>query len=222
MYIVCASVCYRDYCEDEIGGMISDAGKAGYKFVELHGPKFWDVDAIDVFNVQEMKKNLDEAGLKCTGIYPPGFGGKNDEDVERRAIAMAKSCGYIENLGGDYVGTSGAEQRDGDNIAILDRAVKMINGVLELTPDSKVLLGIENHRHNAFEQISDYDYVLSRVKNPRAGVTVDTGHFYAVGIDVGYGRGLTVELEHSDLENTLFYVREALAYFSGLLGRLIV
>ncbi|MCL2816709.1 MAG: hypothetical protein FWD23_19080, partial [Oscillospiraceae bacterium] len=74
MYIVCASVCYRDFCEDEIEGMLSDAGKAGYRFVELHGPKVWDVAAINAFDPVAEKRRLDAAGLICTGIYPPGFG----------------------------------------------------------------------------------------------------------------------------------------------------
>jgi len=266
MYIVCASVCYRDYCEDEIEGMVADAPAAGYKFIELHGPKCWDAAAIDVFDPAEMKKKLDDAGLKCTGIYPPGFGGKDGDDIERRARAMAKACAHAEYLGCDYLDTTGAEQRAEDNAPILDRVVKMIERALELTPKSKVLLGLENHYKNAFEQISDYDYVLGRVKDPRVGINLDTGHFHSAGVDTvelihkykgrlhgvhikdhvglqsvgigrgevdfpavikalkeaGYERGLTVELEHPDKENTLYYVREALAYLSGLLNRRII
>ena len=265
MYIVCASVCYRDFCEDEIEGMISDAAKAGYRHIELHGPKFWDVAAIEAFDPGEMKKKLDGAGLRCTGIYPPGFGGKDDGDIEKRAQALARACGHAEYLGCDFLDTTGAQQREKDNEEALGRAVKMIGRALELTPDSKVLFGLENHLGNIFEQISDYDYVLSRIKDPRVGINLDTGHFHSAGVDsielirkykerlhgvhikdhvglqsvgigrgevdfpavikalkeVGYERGLTVELEHQDKENTLYYVREALAYLSGLLGEKI-
>lgn len=265
MYIVCASVCYRDFCEDEIEGMLSDAGRAGYGFIELHGPKVWDVAAINAFDPIAHKKRLDEAGLKCTGIYPPGFGGKDAADVEARAKAAAKACKYAEYLGCGYIDTTGAEARADDNFGALDRAADMLNRLLELTPESKVLIGIENHYRNAFEQPEDYDYVLGRVKDPRVGINLDTGHFHSAHVDtvgfihkykdrlhgvhikdhsglqsvgigrgevdfpavikalkeVGYDRGLTVELEHPDKENTLYYVREALAYLSGLLGRKI-
>jgi sugar phosphate isomerase/epimerase len=265
MYIACASVCYRDFREDEIEAMISDAGKAGYRCIELHGPKFWDVAAINAFEPEKMKQKLDEAGLRCTGMYPPGFGGKNDADIEERAAAVAKACEYAKYLGCGFLDATGAELRGPDNSAVLDRVVKMLERVLELTPDSKVLIGLENHYKNAFEQISDYDYVLDRIKNPRIGINVDTGHFHSAGVDaadlihkykdriygvhikdhiglqsvgigrgevdfvsvikalkeIGYERGLTVELEHPDKENTLYYVREALAYLSGLLGQKI-
>ena len=265
MYIVCASVCYRDFREDEIEAMIEDAGRAGYRAIELHGPKFWDVAAINAFEPEKMKKKLDAAGLKCTGIYPPGFGGKDGADIEARAQAVAKACAFAECLGCDFLDATGAERRVGDNRQVLDRVVMMLERILELTPNSKVKIGLENHYQNAFEQASDYDYVLERVGHPRIGINVDTGHFHSAGVDtvglirkykdriygvhikdhiglqsvgigrgevdfpsvigalkeIGYARGLTVELEHADKENTLHYVREALAYLSGLLGRKI-
>jgi len=265
MYISCASVCYRHFYEDEIDGMIADASKAGYKFVELQGPKTWSPEGIDAFNPEEMKYKLDAAGLKCTSIYPPGFGGRDDADIELRAHAMAKACKHAEYLGCDFLDTAGMAVREEDNTSALNRTVKMINRVLELTPNSKVMLGMENHNNFTIMIPSDYDYILERIKNPRVGINVDTGIFHAAGVntieliykhkdrifgvhfkdhaglssvgigrgdvdfpaiinalkDIGYSRGLTVELEHKDKENTLYYVREALAYLSGLLGRKI-
>jgi len=258
-------VCYRDFCEDEIEGMLADADRAGYKCIELHGPKFWDPAAINDFDPGAMKKRLDSASLKCTGIYPPGFGGLDDADMELRAQAMAKACGHAERLGCDFLDTSGVGDRKSEHAQALDRIVRMLERVLELTPDSKVLLGLENHYGNILEQLDDYDYVLDRVSDRRVGINVDTGHFHSAGVDtiglirkykdriygvhikdhighksvgigrgevdfpgvlkalreIGYDRGLTVELEHKDRDNTFHYVREALAYLSGLLGQRI-
>ena len=38
MLLSCASVCYRGYAEDEVNAMLEHAPKAGFKFVDIHGP----------------------------------------------------------------------------------------------------------------------------------------------------------------------------------------
>ena len=38
MYLSCVSVCYRGYAEDEVNAMLEHAPKAGFKFVDIHGP----------------------------------------------------------------------------------------------------------------------------------------------------------------------------------------
>jgi sugar phosphate isomerase/epimerase len=263
MKIVCASVCYRGYTEDEIEGMLQDAADAGYQYVEFHGSAVGDPERLKGFPVSLIKQRLDSLGLRCAGLYPPGFGGKDDADAAMHADAIARACEIAAELGADYVDTTGAEGRSPDNRPGLDRIVLCLERVISLTGGMDIKLAMENHYGNVLEQISDYAYIFAAVQHPRVGICVDTGHFHTAGVEVvevihqfkdrlygvhlkdhigkqsvgigrgeidlpseirtlreiGYQRALTVELEHPDKENTHFYVREALAYLSGLLER---
>ncbi|MCL2740590.1 MAG: sugar phosphate isomerase/epimerase [Oscillospiraceae bacterium] len=183
MDIAVASVCYRNAFEDEIEAMLADSAEAGFRLVELHGPRIWDPEALKSFDAPAMRARLDALGLRCVGLYPPGFGGRDAEDVERRAKSMALAVSHAKILGCGYVNCSGAERRSEGVDASLDRVALMLERTLELVGDSDVRFGLENHRHNVLEGIGDYRRVLGRVRDARVGVTVDTGHFLAAGVD---------------------------------------
>ena len=45
MDIICASICYRGYAEDEVAATLEYAPQIGYRLMEIHGPLIWSVDA---------------------------------------------------------------------------------------------------------------------------------------------------------------------------------
>ena len=38
MDIICASICYRGYADDEVAATLQYAPKIGYRSMEIHGP----------------------------------------------------------------------------------------------------------------------------------------------------------------------------------------
>ena len=96
MDIICASICYRGYAEDEVAATLEYAPKIGYRAMEIHGPLIWSVDAAHAFDIDGMKEKIDNSGMKCVGLYPPGWGGSDIQDVETRAAAIAKCVDIAE------------------------------------------------------------------------------------------------------------------------------
>ena len=61
MNIICASICYRGYTDDEVAGTLELAPKIGYKLMEIHGPMMWSVEAVDAFDPKAVKKRIEAA-----------------------------------------------------------------------------------------------------------------------------------------------------------------
>ncbi len=181
MEIVCASICYRGYAEDEFAATLELAPRAGYKYMEIHGPMTWSVEAMEAFDLPRVQQRLQAAGLRCAGLYAPGWGGRDEEEVGRRARAIARAAQLAEALGADHIETTGATSRQEGGLA---NVVKCVRQVLDLLPPScQVKLALENHYGNILEQPQDFQQVLDAVDDPRVGLCVDTGHFHSAGVD---------------------------------------
>ncbi len=181
MEIVCASICYRGYSDDEFAATLQLAPKAGYKHMEIHGPMTWSVEAIDKFDLSAVRECLKAAGLLCAGLYPPGWGGRDEDDVHRRAQAIAKAAQLAEALGADRVVTTGATSRQEGKLANVTECVRRVLGLLPST--NKVKLVLENHFGNVLQEPEDFQQVLDAVDDSRVGICVDTGHFHSAHVD---------------------------------------
>ncbi len=182
MDIICASICYRGYAEDEVEATLELAPKIGYKYMEIHGPMIWTVSAVDAFDLQEFKKRTAVSGMSCVGIYTPPWGGSDDRDVLERARTIAKCVGFVEELGGDHVTSTGASKRS--ESGALDRVIACVRQVLDrISPVSPVKLTLEPHYGNVLEQPEDFEDVLDAIDDPRVGICVDTGHFHSAKVD---------------------------------------
>lgn len=181
MYQSCASVCYRGYAQDEISAMLNHAPKAGFKFVDIHGPLTWSPQAIGSLDTASLKKRIQDAGLKCTGLYPPGYGGATPEQIEAHAKAIVKAMKICADLGGIHVVSTGAVGRKDYNVSCVIACLKRI---IELMPrDNKVKIGLEPHYGNVIEQMEDYDRIFNTIDHPRIGICVDTGHFHSAKVN---------------------------------------
>jgi len=181
MYLSCASVCYRGYAKDEVQAMLEHAPKAGFKVVDVHGPLTWSPPAIDALDAHALRKRIEDAGLKCAGIYTPGFGGANQEQIETHARAIAKATSLCSILGGEHVVSTGAVARQGHDISNVIACVQHI--VELLPPDNKIKIGLEPHYGNIIEQMEDYERIFSAIDHPLIGICVDTGHFHSAKVD---------------------------------------
>lgn len=182
MDIICASICYRGYAEDEVAATCANAPAIGYRLMEIHGPMVWSVEAVERFDLPRAQAMIAQSGMRCAGIYSPGWGGSDDADVRQRAAAIARCAEYAAELGGDHLASTGAQPRGA--AGALDRVADCASRALEALPtDLPVRLALEPHYGNVLEQPDDFRFVLDRVADPRLGICVDTGHFHSAGVD---------------------------------------
>lgn len=183
MELVCASICYRGYAEDEVAATLEHAPALGYRLMEIHGPLVWSAEAVEQFDLSRVQALLPASGMRCAGIYSPGWGGTDAADVERRARAIARCVQLTALLGGDRVTSSGAEKHAVPGA--LDRVLACTRRVLELIPaDGPVRLCLEPHFGNALQDAEDFRHVLNQVPDRRLGVCLDTGHFHTADVDM--------------------------------------
>ncbi|MBM3241582.1 sugar phosphate isomerase/epimerase [Candidatus Poribacteria bacterium] len=187
MYLSCASVCYRGYAKDEVQAMLEHAPKAGFKVVDVHGPLTWSPPAIDALDAHALRKRIEDAGLKCAGIYTPGFGGANQEQIETHARAIAKATFLCAILGGEHVVSTGAVARQGKATKgqhDISSVITCVQRIVELLPpDNKIKIGLEPHYGNIIKQMEDYERIFSAIDHPLIGICVDTGHFHSAKVD---------------------------------------
>ena len=188
MQIICASICYRGYGEDEVAATLQYGAAVGYQYMEIHGPLTWSVEAVAAFGLPSVRSALSSSGLQCVGIYGPGWGGTDEEDTRKHARALADCVGLVEALGGDHVTSTGVGAQ-GDAQA-LARVTQCVRGVLdEMAPSSPVRLCLEPHYGNVLQEPADFQKVLGGWDDPRVGLCVDTGHFHSAQVDtVGFIR----------------------------------
>jgi sugar phosphate isomerase/epimerase len=181
MDIICASICYRGYAEDEVAATLECAPALGYRFMEIHGPMTWSVESVEAFDLPAVRARLRASGMACAGIYPPGWGGSDAADVAAHARAIVKCVEFADALGADHVATTGAEKRG--EAGGLERVIDCAHRVAAQTAGSPVRLCLEPHLGNALQMPEDFAQVFAAVPDPRVGLCVDTGHFHAAGVD---------------------------------------
>ena len=173
IYLACASVCYRGYAEDEFKALLEYAAKAGYKYAQLQGGSFGQLEA------EALKVRIEAHGLKGAVIAGGGFGGKDEEEIEIQTRTIIKSIQIAEVLGSKYLYSGpahGCHSREPGN---MERFVEGIKRVLELTPDSNMGFAFENHPNMILTYTKDYEKLLTTVDNPRVGMCLDVGHFHS-------------------------------------------
>ncbi len=89
MDIICASICYRGFADDEVAATLERAPALGYRCMEIHGDAVWTPPAVKVFDLPGVQARLKASGMRCAGIYTPCWGGADEKEVDTRAEAIA-------------------------------------------------------------------------------------------------------------------------------------
>lgn len=58
--------------------------------------------------------------------------------------------------------------------------MKKLSGLIEGLP---IKIGLEPHLRSQFQEASDFDTIFTEIDSPQIGITIDTGHFHAAGVD---------------------------------------
>jgi len=94
-------------------------------------------------------------------------------DYNKRAIEVAGETGC--NLV-----VVGGPDRTTEPFAPFLRALEELEPLVRGT---SVRIALENHYGNWIQFIQDYEHIFDYVKSPNIGLTLDTGHFTAAGVD---------------------------------------
>jgi len=182
MNIVCASICYRGFADDEVAATLERASAIGYTLMEIHGPLGGGISETAPDALRSLKAKIAAAGMRCAGIYPCGWGGRDDAAVRESAAKIVKAVAAARELGADHLAMT-SNSAKGEAGAI-DRIIACIRLALEgIGKESSVRLCLEPHLGNALEQEADFAAVMRAVGDPRVGLCVDTGHFHAAHVD---------------------------------------
>jgi sugar phosphate isomerase/epimerase len=183
MDIICASICYRGYAEDEVAATLELAPRIGYRWMEVHGPLTWSLEAIRNFDLPGLQERIGRSSLKCAGLYTPGWGGRDERDALAHAGAIVCCAEFAQVLGASHITGTGASPRT--EPGALERVIRCARRVLEIVPAANpVRLALEPHFGNVLQQPEDFAAVLEACPDPRLGLCVDTGHFHSAGVDI--------------------------------------
>ena len=58
--------------------------------------------------------------------------------------------------------------------------LKKLSHLIENKP---IRIGLEPHLNSQFQDDEDFDFIFSEINSPQIGITVDTGHFHAAGVN---------------------------------------
>ena len=176
----CTTTATRVDGKDEILECFRNAKKWGYSYWGLQGPWLWTRKVARWLNTDLLNKLAGEAGLVgCTEVYGPQFPTESPEAAEEAAEDMSLIFEVAERMNCPYAVFSGATRREGG----IEATIAGLKKMLPMVKDRPVKLGLEPHYHTQINFIEDYDAVFDAIDDPQVGITIDTGHFHAAGVD---------------------------------------
>lgn len=178
----CTTCALRAPLKDEISETLNYAPKAGYKYWGIAGPALWTPYVSKWLDAERIKREAANAGLiGCTEVYAPQINTASPEMAVRSSDAILCQCEFAVKMDCPYVVFSGGQRQEGT--AGLEATVAGLDVLLPKIESMPVKLALEPHFRSQFQDAEDYDFIFERVAHPQVGITVDTGHFHAAGVD---------------------------------------
>jgi sugar phosphate isomerase/epimerase len=137
----------------------------------LHG-NLYDMTASQLVDLMK-RHGMVLAAIHIGGIQTGAHCFRPMVDYARRAIAAAADTGC------NLVVFGGPSRENERFLPFLDA----LGELDQLVRGSPVRLALENHYRNWIEGIADYEHIFDAIDSPNIGVTLDTGHFTASGVD---------------------------------------
>ncbi|NQU76590.1 MAG: sugar phosphate isomerase/epimerase [Planctomycetes bacterium] len=179
----CTTCALRAPGKDELLETIEHAPPAGFKYWGVAGPPFWTAGVPQWVDAEKINRLATEAGL--VGVTEVYAGGIPTDSVKAAEIyvhySLIHSFCLAERLNCPLVVFTGGVRREGKKG--LEASVAGLRTLLPLIEEMPVKLALEPHYLSQYQDEADYDYIFERIDNPKLGITVDTGHFHAAGVD---------------------------------------
>ena len=157
------------------------AAEAGFKAAEMiimapETAPFHNHSLRDT-SVETLISDYAEFGLACSGVH---IGGLSADHRLPGQLEYAHTAIDAAAALGANVLVMGGPDRASEPFRPYIEAVESLIPHLE---SRGVRLALENHHYNWLQYIQDYDFVFDFIKSPAVGMTLDTGHFSAAGVD---------------------------------------
>jgi sugar phosphate isomerase/epimerase len=180
MRIALSSVCLADFNWREVVTVATTSGYRDIELLAIQGWKHIDPSSITAVEIQAETKR---AGVQIIGLHAGGLDGLDDTTIAATeqyllsALKLAHELGVsLVNVNGGMMPTTG-----GDRQPMLQRIGTALRRIAPVLEQLDLRLTLENHFNFQIEQPEHYDGLLV---SPRIGVTIDTGHFTAAGVDM--------------------------------------
>ncbi|GHT95682.1 hypothetical protein FACS1894141_4750 [Spirochaetia bacterium] len=180
--ISCTTCSLRNVGNDEVLSTFEHAPRAGYWAWGLAHPSLWSLGAWRWFDAKKMHREAIEAGLiRCTEVYGPGLPNIPVKIADVRD--MAGMFEIAQDMESPLVVITG-RGRNKDDPHALDNCVEFLNELAKRAEAyDGIRLALEPHYNSQVMTLEDYRYIFQRVTSPKIGITVDTGHFHAAGVN---------------------------------------
>ena len=97
MDIICASICYRGFADDEVAATLERAPEIGFQLMEIHGPILWSLEAVEAFDLPGVKDRVDASGLKCVGLTRSAGVARTMRTFEHEPVRSRSAWGSRRN-----------------------------------------------------------------------------------------------------------------------------
>jgi len=178
MKISVSTICWM---HDERRAALRKAAEAGFGAVEMiiMAPEVapFHNHSLRSVSVETLAREYREFGLECSGLHIGGLPTDARLDGALEYARAAIDAAAELNAG---VLVMGGPDRASEPFRPYIAAVESLVPRLE---KQNIRLAIENHYRNWVQYIQDYDFIFDFIQSPMVGMTLDTGHFTAAGVD---------------------------------------
>ena len=176
----CTTCCFRNRGCDEIEETLRYAPGAGYTYLGLAGPLTWEPGLIQWLDRGRFAAALAAAGLGLSEIWSPPIPTDNEASALRGAGNLRSVADACVDLGCPRLVQTGGPRREGG----LRNTIIGLTHLAEYVQGKDVRICLESHMGSQIRERADYDEILSSVASSQVGITVDTGHLHAAGVDM--------------------------------------
>lgn len=195
--------------KDEVSECFALAPKIGYEAWGIAGPLVGILGLAQWGDFNLIHRRALESGLsRCTEVYAPTFPTTSIADAQLAAQDIAILFDVAKILNSPLVVITGNKRVEGG----LEATISGLEALLPLIENSPVKLAIEPHYKSQIQFLEDYDAIFDRIQSPQVGITLDSGHFHAAGVDWR----LVIERYHDRIYN--FQVKDHIGTQSVPIG----
>jgi sugar phosphate isomerase/epimerase len=176
----CTTCATRIPGRDEILECFTHAPKAGYRAWGIAGPLLGTPGLARWVDTDRLRRCAAEAGLEhCTEVYGPAFPTASVEEARQAARDAALLFDVAETMRCPLVVITGSKRRPGG----IEATIAGIEALLPLVEQKPIRLALEPHYRSQIQFVEDYDAIFERIRSRQVGITIDSGHLHAAGVD---------------------------------------
>jgi len=176
----CTTCAARIPGRDEISECFIHAAQAGYKAWGAQSPLFWWPGMTRWVNIDLINQCARDAGLeRCTELYGAAFPTGSVAEAQEAAPFRAQLFEVAIKMESPLVVITGRQRTDSG----LEPTIAGIKALLPLIEHKPVRLALEPHFGSQIQFLEDYEAIFAQIESSRVGITLDSGHFHAAGVD---------------------------------------